>query len=567
MCRVGAGTRRRADAVAVEADATLNAPQYFAPGHENCEITYTYWRRGRMQGAQVSLEIKDKDNNRIYYSRALTLRDRPNAERPGRHVWNGRNDANEIIAKPQNGPYKVILKVGNAITREKTVKVQVDALYLWVRPMSGVRNSILVNEGGGKVDVIASVMVRSSNGTRRRIKTPIDVKYSFTAGGANIRANQSYAYSGANRLGKRGNADAVFWEAHPHSTASSDDHWKQTCKARTVVNNRARYGKSYVRFKPSGYGGDHFRVKAEIIATESGRTDRRGRAQKIERQTAMLTVWRRVRMRGYEMPRYRHITNHGRPGSMNPYYTNNNTFVKYELRGGITRLTNARYIGLWDHDTSSYKTWGTWKRKLSTADAATNETPTAADITAAADGSAATGPQRTAARNRIRRCANNWKNRIYNAYSAAMRHWVTDQRIPAGSLIGLGYEHPKISHNAPRRDAITSEWSGMDWLTVEVEHMNRHPDLIWIRSMGLSSNRRAFIFYDSDATELEKTVVHEVGHETKNHFPRALFRPASSGGRPEDSDHTTGVGMMDPSGSGDNFTNGEKRILRGRDNP
>ncbi|MCK5125879.1 MAG: hypothetical protein KAR42_06455 [candidate division Zixibacteria bacterium] len=574
MCRVSSGTRRAAEVVAVDGEAQILPLTQFAPGHENANIRFTFRRGGELSGVPVTIEIKNRDDDRVYYNngRAISLMDRPDAVHPAVIEWNGRDTAGELVT-PQKSPYQVILKIGDAITRTKKIKVMVHNLEIRVNVERSPANSFLMNTPSRKMEANVKVRIRNSRGRPVRIKTPIKVFWSFEAHANNMAKSDSYEYSSGNRLGKKGDSTAVYWERdsrHPSGAEhiGSDNRYRTTCWVRTLVATNDTNGRAYIKFKSSGCGGDKFRLKASIIADESGRQNRAEARQRVDQQTNFITIMRRVRFTGREMPGARHVSSHGSESIMGGFYTNT-TYVIYSLSMGAD-LTDADYIGLWNHSSTSYRTWSTWKSKVESTTASRNEKPPDSDFVTAQGGGTITATDRDAARTRIENWAQRWADRIYNAYSSALRHWLSDNSIGSNSLIGVKYEHPKISHNSPNSDAVTNEWRKSDtqsWLHVTIEGDDVHPDDRWIRSMGLSSNNRAYIFNDSNTTELRKTIAHEIGHETKSQFQRALFRPASVGGPANDSDHTNGPGLMDPSGSGSNFTASEKNILRGRDNP
>jgi len=558
MGRLRAGTRRRVEAVAVDGSATLSAPDYFAPGVENCTITYEFRRGPSLQGQPVTMTIKDRNNALVYESRLIGLA----ADRRDSYDWNGRDRSNNLVT-PERSPFTIEFKVGRAITRRREVRVEVKQVNVWTRQYP----RIYMNTPEEGMDCAATILIRRTNGTGARTPIPIFVTWSFDAHRNNLVKTSSFEYRSAGhlRLGKKGDANAVFWEAHPHcrGNTSSADSYHQTCRAQTVTTAGANMGKSFVKFKPSGVGGDQFRLVARVFwadGTTVMNTGRRG----------YMTVWRDVRFTASEMQAtgQRHVSTYGSEAIMRTYYTND-TFVRYRL-GTVTAINRTycvKYIGLWDHAHTRMENWSTFKRKK----ASNNEVPAAADVTAA-NGRTRTAAERTArdqARARIRTCAERWRDRIINAYRQGLNNWASDASVPRNTVVSVEFEHPKYSANAPNADSVTSEWSGANysWLRIRVEGHDIHPDQRWVRGQGLSKAGRAYIFAGMSAARTKVVIAHEIGHETKNQFKRHQFRARSARGRPEDSDHTPGSGLMQWTANRSSFTAGEKQILRGWDNP
>jgi len=545
------------EAVAIDGDADLECARRFAPGAQNLPITYEFRRGEGLRGAEVGLNIKDRNNHVIYTTRVIGL----GADRRETFDWNGRDDHGNLVT-PLQSPFTVTLWIGrNVITRTRHIRVEIGEIHIWTRV---VNNRVNMSPPTRKLEAAATVMIKRANGTLVPAHMPLEVKFSFTRGGRNIPKNDSFEYVTAShlRLGKRNDANAVYWEAHARSTAATDDAWKRTARAQIITTGADR-GKAFIWFKPSGVGGDTFTVKGTVY-------DADGTTVLKEEASPVFTIWRKITLPAYEMHHtgQRHVSRNGTNAIMRHYYSGD-TFTEYAL-GRVTAIRNAycvKYIGLWNHATTSSHNWNTQKRKS----AANNEVPTAAQIndSALAGATPADVAKRNTARTRIQACADRWRDRIINAYNSGIQNWASDAGIPVNSIVAIEYEHPKYSAAAPDGDSITNEWSDpkLAWLTITVEGHNIHPDQRWINGQGLSSGRRAYITAGMSRARTRVTIAHEAGHETKNQFKRANFRPASVGGRPEDSDHTPPPGLMDWVASRSRFTRGEKRVLRGVDNP
>ena len=262
-----------------------------------------------------------------------------------------------------------------------------------------------MNDPVKKFGVAATIYWNKSDGTGVRTKIPLDVNFTFADPAPNnARKVDSHKYrSGPDKyLGKRDDPSTLFWERHPDCTSSSPDGYKTKCKVTTITSTGANLGKALTFFKPSGIGGDNYRLNATVFASDG--------TTKIARKISNKEqVWRKVEFEAYEMSGHRHVSTHGTTAIMAGYYKAS-TYVKYELKA--THLINARYcvkyIGLWDHASTSQKNWNTWKVKKA------SETPTAAERSAAIGPA---GAARNAARTAIKNKAKAWRDRIINQYN------------------------------------------------------------------------------------------------------------------------------------------------------
>jgi len=555
--RHAVGTRRRADAVAVDGEATISGPSHFNPGQENCRLEYSFRRGHDLQGQMVHLTIKNRDDETVYHNGMLGL----GADRSDHYDWNGQDTEGNLVS-PIKSPFTAEIRIGNTIRRTCRVNVDIRHIHVWTRQ----RPKIMMNTPETPMDVAATVTIRKTDGSAGRARMPIDVKWSFEAGANNMAVADSYEYNTGShlKLGKKNDANAVLWEANPTCQAdtSSDDSYHETCVVKTITSGSNR-GKAFVKFKSSGAGGDTYRLLAKVYRSDGTTVVHTGRSRE-------LTVWRSISFTAYEMQHsgQNHVSTHGTSAVMASYYTND-TYVEYDL-GRVTAIGNrycVKYIGLWDHANTRMHNWNTMKQKQ----ASNNEVPSAADIPKSnlPGANAAEVAARDAARARIVACAERWRDRIIDAYNSGLRHWASDAGVPRNTMVAIEYEHPKYSAAAPNSDSITTEWDDADlqWLRIDVEGTDVHPDDRWVNGQGVSIGGRAYITAGMSRARTRVTIAHEAGHETKNQFERARFRPASSGGRAADDDHTPGAGLMYRTANRNRFTNGEKDILRGKANP
>lgn len=582
------GRVRVGEVVVVDGSASLNCPSRFAPGHENLNIEYEFRRGESLQGAAVSLTIKDKDNAIVLDTGGVLALA---GDRRAVREWDGRDTRGQLVT-PAKSPYTVTLTVGRALTRTRTVEVKVHSISLWHRTNSFVTDSIIMNNPTNMLDLAATIFIKDSNNVNRRIKTPVDVHFSFEEDANNTAKTSSYEYSPGHRLGKKGDAAEVYWERnatyHPDAAhTNSDNGYRTTCRVRTLTADGGDQGKAFIKFKPSGVGGDKFRLTARVLAADSGVVGAGGARQEVTAQTNWLTVWRQVSFSSiYEMQGENHVSRNATRAIISPVY--DPAFVDYRA-GAATAIDAAhsvKYIGLWRNSATPQENWATVKAKTAA------ETPTAEEIANAtysgADAAltALVAPARTAIRNK----AQAWASRIDNAFHAAIGTWVRDAAIPNNTLVAIKFYHPKYS--ARGGDSITNEWdiegtgTTPSWLGVNVFpdgrgghfYRDRDPDLCWIErpttaadlaaartnhtlqaSWGGLSHGNGIITSPkglSDAT-VKQVVRHEAGHATKSYFQREDFGP--------NLDHSTSnAGIMyETTAGGTTFTEREKKILRG----
>lgn len=493
------------------------------------------------------------------YRKAINLNDKKNKEAVqkanaavaketgGRQLTMGPEDADSrkkwmdaYIAA--GGEYKVVKPSGKNVKSHKNLCVlnryKLIDLTLTV---DAPNDKFIMNNPERKFEVLATVTYVKTADPKDLDALPTKVRFSFTDPAPDdARKVDSFEYTAGKFLGKKDDASAVFWNAHAANAATSGDSYKQTAKvtAKNVEVDKKMTAKIY--FKPSGVGGDDYKIKAAVLSLD-------GAAELLKKESNTIVVWRKIKLEPYEMPGQNHVSTQGTSAIITASYYVADIFVEYEL-GAIHNIANAykvKYIGLWDHATTSQLNWATHCNKTA------SETPTPAE-TAAANGPA--GPAQTNARNAIQTKANSWRDRIIAAYTDGLNKWAPDASVPPNSIVAIEYEHPKYSAAAPNADSTTNEWGAFPWLTIQVEGRNIHPDQRWVNGQGLSYAQRAYITAGMSAARTQVVIAHEAGHETKNQFKRAVFGAG---------DHSAAAGLMDPTASLNAFTVGEKEILKG----
>jgi hypothetical protein len=120
------------------------------------------------------------------------------------------------------------------------------------------------------------------------------------------------------------------------------------------------------------------------------------------------------------------------------------------------------------------------------------------------------------------------------------------------SVVGIKYIHPKynsvLAGGVPNPDTVTDYWP--DWVRVTTyngRYSGIDPDSFWSNNgnLGGLSHGNGIISITKQNDNPKKAIAHEVGHATKDFFERQV------------------LGLMDPSASDDEFTDREKKILRG----
>lgn len=539
----------------VEADVLriTAIPANFAPSAETCKIDYALTRNSARLGKKVRITIKDKAGATVYSGGGHDL----DGSDRGSFAWDGKGSGGAFVG-PLKSPFSVEAAMaddGNVMDK-KDVKVELLELSLTVVAPD---NKLMMNDLDAKFEAAAAVKVKKTDGSGALTRIPIEVTFTFTdPPEVNTAFRTSFKHAEPDRyLGKTGNPDAVHFVAHAASAATSPDAYKLSIKATTIVAAGAEQGKAKVYFKPSGVGGDDYKVKAAVLD---------GATELLAKEGDTLTVWRFVAFDAiYEMQGETHVSVNGATGVISPVF--DPAFVRYTAGApiAIDAVKSVKYIGLWAGAATPQQSWATMQAKTAA------ETPTAAQIADAtyAGADAVLVARRDVARAAIVAKAQAWADRIDAAFVTARNLWVSDAAIPANALVAIKHYHPKYSSRGG--DAQTAEWNlggaaTPAWLRVGAfsnnagghYYTNLDPDGLWVNWGGLSHGQgRVTAPTGSDAATMKQVVRHEGGHATKSFFKRDVFGPSL-----DHSASQAGI-MYYTTAGGTTFTDREKKILRG----
>lgn len=528
-----------------DAVTRLNVPERFAPAAENCRIEYGF-RRGEA-GTRVSMVIRDRDNNEVKRNDLLGFA----ADRDDVFNWDGKDDSGRYVT-PDKSPFSVGIEFFSGFSQAREVKVEVGVIAIWNQDSP----KIVMNDPAHKFVSIATVMLKKTDGTDVTCGVPCKVEFSYVdTPPDNTLKTDSFQTSAGVRLGKRAAPPSeVFWEAHADCTAASADGFKEKCKVDIIHAVGADQGKAKIWFKPSGVGGDTFKTKAVIYASD-------GTTVLFSCESASeLSVWRSLHMAAvYTMNGQTYLDTATMVDEIQPAFTP--AFVDY-TRAAISTLDaglSVKYIGL-------YQTGGgmkTWPADLSPTSLETSPNqlqPTAAELAAYAYAGA--DPVQVAAKatakTAIEAKAQAWFSAVVADYRQCYTNWFTAAAVPGATnaLLAVEYYHPKLSEQA---DGATNFWpagisinlanpgSGLD--------MPGDPDrATWRGVQGFNSGQISVIFKNyPSAEELKITCRHEIGHATKSAFERADFGAGDHSAR----------GLMTFDGEAADFSAPDLRILRG----
>ncbi len=460
---------------------------------------------------------------------------------------------------PHFSPYKlrITLKGGAPEKQEVSFKIVVAEIALELKNADG--KLLMMNDPERRFETTATVKLKSAAGNAVLTKVPVRVDFSFADPPAdNTTKTDSFKHADPKCLGKKVDPDALHWAAQGSTTTTSPDSCKSTGVVLTQVAEGAEQGKSKIDFKPSGVGGDDFKLKATVKDS--------GDAELLHKESDTYTVWRFVDFtKVYEMAGQTHVSSHGSTANIAPVF--DPAFVRFTAVApqAITAALSVKYIGLWVDTTTPQSSWATMQAKTAA------ETPTAAEIANAtyAGADPALVATRDTARAGIKAKAQAWATRIDSAFHAAMPKWVTAAGIAADALVAIQYYHPKYSPLGG--DEVTNEWklggaSVPAWLTVDVfpksggghYYTGKNPDQAWVGWAGLShGNGRVTVPKGNDEATVKQVVRHEAGHATKSFFKRDVF-----GASLDHSASQAGI-MYFTTAGGTTFTDREKKILRG----
>jgi len=183
-------------------------------------------------------------------------------------------------------------------------------------------NKFNMNDPDSRFQALAIVNYTETTDADDLETLPTIIKFSFTDTAPNNTAkNSSFEYSAGNFLGKRSDATAISWEAHADNAATSDDAFNQTANVTATHLEADHRMTAKIYFKPSGVGGDDFKINAALLAED-------GTTQLLSAQTVNHVVWRSISFTNiYEMTGETHVSTNASTASISPVYTP--AFVDY----------------------------------------------------------------------------------------------------------------------------------------------------------------------------------------------------------------------------------------------
>lgn len=536
----------------------------FAPSVERLNLKYTIKPDG-VTATAAKLEVFKKGDTTtpIYSDNTIPKTGADVVYKQGAtEGWNGKTAADKWIS-PVDSDFTVKITVSkNADFSDpkidsKPTKVLIESLAFNL----AAAKKVIMNDLATQEEIVVTVKLKKKDGTGAVTEVPLDVNFSFSdPGAANTAKADSYEYEAGKFLGKKDDAAAIHWADHADADSESSDMYKLVCKATLITAAGANQGKTKVYFKPSGVGGDDFKLKGVVKHTD-------GTDLKAE-ESAVLTVWRQVKFdKIYEMDGETHVSTNAAEAKIQPYF--DPPFVDYDAGAvnAIPAAKSVKYIGLWKNAAPYQLDWATISAKKAGVaytlkygphkDAVVaTEIPTATEL---ADANGAAGAARDAARIAITQKAQAWVERIDTAFLASLGEWKANGGIANNSLVGIKYYHPKYSSGGG--DSATAEWDA--WVTVTTyfgNYAGRDPDGIWPVGGGdfggLSQGDGVITIPKGlAAAGVENSVAHEAGHATKSAFKREDFGATL--------DHSAAAGLMDVNGTQNAFTAREQKVLRG----
>ncbi len=537
----------------------------FAPSVERLTIKYSILPEG-FSVDRAWLEIsRSASKETLIFSDATIARSGTEVDyvQDGAAGWDGKGSDGKWVSPLESGYFiqvKVSMEDGRGTTADASdTAVEIHSLT-FNKPEDAKPEElrVIMNDPNHAEEIAVTVKVKEKGGGGVVTEVPIDVDYSFSdPGEANTPQGDSYEYATGKFLGKAGDAGATYWADHLKSASESDDHYKLTCRATTIVAKGEDQGKAYINFKPSGVGGDDFQLEASVKHED-------GTVLKAAR-SGVLTVWRRVLYDNvYEMEGEDHVSTIAKKTFIQPFF--NDAFVQVEF-GPVKRIPaekSVKFIGLWKNDGDHQQSWDEIKQRQD-AEIPSEEEENAPEDPDPED------PASVAAHNGIKRKAQAWVTRIDDARRASWTAW-RDTEIGKDALVGIKYYHPKYSQ-------ADGEWfTGLTWphwvrvTTFHGQYPNRVPDSLWTKVdntvfLGLEmGNGVATISKETPALRVRRTIAHEVAHSTrpgqvdnaalKNRFHRASFGV---------DDHSPEGGLMNSESNHQIFSDRELDILRGRE--
>ncbi len=527
---------------------TVTSIPLFAPSAETCEIRYSLARGTPTLGNMVKLTIKDKTGATVYTNSSHAL----DGSNQGTFQWDGRGGGQFV--SPLKSPFRIEGEMADDASVRDDAEVRVEVKEIAIEVVSPDQK-LRMNDPAGQFETVATVKLKKSDNSGVVTQVPIDVTFTFSDPAPdNATKAEAYEYASPSTLGKRSDADAVYWAAHASSSGSSPDSYKTTAIARTIVATGADLGKAKVYFKPSGVGGDDFKLKAAVMD---------GTTEVIAIESNTYVVWRSIDFANvYTMASQAYLdpaTVHAEigPALETDAYVLYSRQAVHTLDAGLS----VKHIGLYDSSAAgNQKNWPADFSPTALETSANELEPTAAELAdyAYAGADAALVARKNAAKTAIEAKAQLWFNRIVDNYVACVSAWFTAAAVPSGdnALLAVEYYHPKLSNAG---DGATNFWPA--GISINLANPgsgvlnNGHPDqATWREVQGFNRGLISVIFKNyGTAARLQIICRHEIGHGTKSAFQRKSFGTG---------DHSAS-GLMTYYGASNTFSADDVLALRG----
>lgn len=438
-----------------------------------------------------------------------------------------------------------------SVLKESVVEKKIEVLSIKIE-IDAKDNVVYMNDPEEKILATATLTYKDDSSKADALDKLPQVHFTFADPKAkNATKLGSFKYS-TKYLGKRDESDSVYWQAHKDHAASSADKFNTSAKSKAIPSDESNPTKKAVAkiwFKPSGVGGDNFKMKSEVFKADD-------KTQICVDETDTFAVWRKIHFEKiYTMASESYIEDGTSVKNIEPAFKTK-AFVSY-TRGTVNKLAaslDVKYLGLYKSGGGS-KAWPADFSPAKLEKTKNQLNPTATELTDYAGKDAA---KKAAAKTAIETKAGKWFSAIVSEYRKSIDAWFKDAAVPEGenTLLAVQYYHPKLSGLA---DGATKFWPA--GISINMANPGSglsspgDPDkATWRTVQGFNRGKIVVIFKNYGTSTRLKTICrHEIGHATKSEFKRDVFGTG---------DHS-GSGLMTPYGSSSTFSARDIKILRG----
>lgn len=413
---------------------------------------------------------------------------------------------------------------------------------------------VIMNDPEAKILATAIITYIKNSTAEDALDALPKIRFTFADPGSNNATKlASFKYS-TKYLGNRDDTTAIHWSAHNSYASSSPDSFNKTAKVEATPlagTGTTKKAEAKIWFKPSGVGGDNFKVIASAYKPD-------GTSKICTDKTPKFTVWRKIDFdKIYTMDTETYIDSGTSVAGVSPAF-NTSAYVDY-TRGTVNKLASTlsvKYIGLYKSGGGS-KNWPTDFSPAKLESTANEFEPTTAEL---ADYGGSDNAKKALAKTKIEAKAQLWFNAIVSDYGDSCDDWFSDAAVPSSdnTLLAVQYYHPKLSGQA---DGATSFWpSGIKINLANpgsgLTNLGDPDSATWREVQGFNKGSIVVIFKNyGTAARLKIICRHEIGHATKSEFKRKRFGTG---------DHSSS-GLMTPYGGASTFSIADIKILKGLD--